>query len=296
MVIDELLKGLHGHLISGAGLRLGSSRGISLLSRGRLLALLARGELSNLVSNIGSLGQLGNNLGLLVDVGLLDGLHDTLGHVDLSLAGSSSSLLLAATEGLDGSSALFEVPVVALARDDALADVALAEESNIGSGELSNGVLDGTVSEGLDGGLELVVTVQVGGPAGGVELLAELGLERVNDDSNLEAGVGGEDGVAVDLLELESPVVDEHNLLVEVLDLDVRELLLELGKGVLGEVGGHEEERVRDKEVGVSFLDKDLDRLLAEVSTDLVEVTSLVDHLGEEGFECAAHFLVVDLN
>lgn len=76
------------------------------------------------------------------------------------------------------------------------------------------GLLDGAVTEVLDGGLELVVTVKVGGPSSGVEGLGQLGFERVDHKADFDASVAGEDGVGVDSLEFEGPVADEDNLLV----------------------------------------------------------------------------------
>ena len=142
------------------------------------------------------------------------------------------------------------------------------------------------MAEGLDSALEFRVTVEVGWPSLGVDLLAQVGLEGVNDKAHLKTIVGGEDSVGVDTSEFERPVADEDNLLVQVSDLDVGELLLEFVESGAGEVGGHEEVAVGDEEVGGGFLDEDLEHLLGEVFGESVEVAAVVNQIGEEGLEC----------
>jgi len=287
LVLDELFEGLHGHLIGGAdsGL-LATGGGSRLLARGRLLALsnlpLAGGELHHLLDSACG----GRHLLLLVLAHLGGSLDSALGSDSLDLSGAgSNSGLLASAEGNNGGGSLLEVPVVTLGGDDVGSDVTLTDESGVLGSDLASSLNNSLVAKGLDGGLELIITVKVGGPSGGVELLAELGLEGVHNKANLEASVGGEHGVGVNLLELEGPVVDEDNFLLEVLNFNVGELLLEFVKGRTGEVCGHEEEGVRDEEVGLGLFDEDLEHLVLDVLGELREVTRVVDHIGEEGLE-----------
>ena len=148
------------------------------------------------------------------------------------------------------------------------------------------------MSEVLDGGLELVISVEVGRVTGWMEGLLELGLEGVDDEAALNTGVGGEDLGAVDSTELEGPLGDDDDFAVEVEDVDLGELALVLGDGGLGEVGGHVEERLGDEEVRAGLLDEDLEVLLEEVGGEGVVVSTSLDHLGVEGFESGAHCLM----
>ena len=72
------------------------------------------------------------------------------------------------------------------------------------------------VTENLDGGFELVVSVEVGGVAGWEEGFLELALKGVDNETALDAGVGGEDFGAVDAAELKSPFGDKNDLAVEI--------------------------------------------------------------------------------
>ena len=93
------------------------------------------------------------------------------------------------------------------------------------------------MTEGLDGGLEFVVTVEVGGEAGWVELFLEEGLEAVDDQSAFEASVGSKD-VGFGLAELKGPLSDDNDLCLKFLNGNGRELLLEFSEGGVGEVRG----------------------------------------------------------
>lgn len=95
------------------------------------------------------------------------------------------------------------------------------------------------MAEVLNGSFKFVIAVEIGGPASGVEGLAELGLERVHNQSDFKPRVGGKHGAAVDPLELEGPLSDEHDLLIKVRQLDRGELLGEVVQGLLCEVGRH---------------------------------------------------------
>lgn len=65
-----------------------------------------------------------------------------------------------AAEGDNLSGAFLEVPVV-LTGNNTLVNATLREEGDIGGWHLLEVSLDGSVSEVLDGGLELIVTVEV---------------------------------------------------------------------------------------------------------------------------------------
>lgn len=72
------------------------------------------------------------------------------------------------------------------------------------------------MSEVLDGGLELIIAVEVCWPSYWVNSLAELGFKAVDNKADFEASVAGEDAVAVDFLKFERPAGDEDDSLVEV--------------------------------------------------------------------------------
>lgn len=148
------------------------------------------------------------------------------------------------------------------------------------------------MTEGLNDGLELVVTVEVGGEASWVERLLELGLERVHNEAALNVGVGREDRLGVDFLEFEGPLGDHDNLRFEVLNLEVGELGVVLGDGGVGEVGGNVEVGVRHQEEGAGFLHEDLEILGAHLGGEGVVVTSVLDHMRVESLESGLfHFL-----
>jgi len=303
VVLKELLESGHGHLIGGGlgFLSAGGGHGAGLLSSGGLLSLglgggsglLGGSVFHDLVGGLAGSGSLGGRL-----LGLGGSLGGSLSGgttLDLGSGGGGNDLLDGTTEGSDLGVSFLEGPLVTLLGNDTLGNVTLSsgEGSEI-SGVLGNGSLDLSVTEGLDSGLELVVSVEVSGPSDGVELFLELGLEGVDDKSHFEASVGGE---GIGSLELKAPVGNEDNLGFEVADADVAELLLELGEGGGGEVGGDVEVGVTDEEVGLALLDEDLEHLLAHVLGEFVLVATSVDHVGEEFLE-GRHFVLFwrDLN
>merc|ERR1719232_1234610 len=175
---------------------------------------------------------------------------------------------------------------------DALADLALSSGDGSHLDLLGcSGSANLGVTESLDSGLELVVSVEVGGVAGWMEGLLELGLQGVDDEAALDTSVGSEVFGAVDAAELKSPLGDNDDLALEIEDVDLRELGLVLGDGSLGEVGGHVEEGVRDEEVRAGLLDEDLEILLEEVLGESVVVSSILDHLGVKSLESGSGHL-----
>lgn len=70
------------------------------------------------------------------------------------------------------------------------------------------------MAELLDLGLELIISEEVDGVSVGVESLVEVGLEGVNDESDLDVAVGGEDLGRVDAAELEAPLVEDNHAVV----------------------------------------------------------------------------------
>jgi len=148
--------------------------------------------------------------------------------------------------------------------------------------DAGNGVLDASVGVGLDEGLHLVVSVEVDWVPGESGLVLLLGnwLEGLNDKSNLESTVGGEDVGGVDLVHLEGPVRDNDDSRSEVGDVQVGELGVEFIDGLLGEVAGDVEVSVGDEEVGEGLLDVALDGLLGDGSSSAVS-----EHVRVELFE-----------
>jgi hypothetical protein len=138
----------------------------------------------------------------------------------------------------------------------------------------------------LDGGLELVISEEVGGVGVVGAGVGETGAEVLDDESDLEAGVGGPDLVGVDASHLEVPLLDLDDFAGEVLDGHVGATGTERGNGFGGEVGGDEEVAVGDKEVGGGFLDLDLDLLAGDGLGETLGVTAGFDHLGEQLLEC----------
>ena len=76
------------------------------------------------------------------------------------------------------------------------------------------------MAESLDSGLELIISVEVGWVACWMEVVLELRLEAVDDQSALEASVGGEHLSGVDLSELEGPLGDHDDFGFEVHHID----------------------------------------------------------------------------
>lgn len=71
---------------------------------------------------------------------------------------------------------------------------------------------------------------------------------------------------------------------MEVSNVDIAELGLELSDCFLSKVGLDEEETIGNEEEGVALLNVGLQGLL-KILGDLGEVTTLVEHLGEELLE-----------
>jgi len=262
-------------------------------SSGRSLGgrFLADGLLGNLLATsnngIDSSGALATSL----SSGLLGG-----SLLALDNAGTLSSLLLLrfSTEGDDLGVSFLELPFTAGVGEDTLLNLALSS-SDGGHLDLlgGSGGADLGVTEGLDGGLELVISVEVGGVAGWVKglLELELGLEGVDDESALNTSVGGEALLAVDLAELKSPLGDNNNLAFEVENVDLREFALVLLDGSISEVGGHVEERVRDEEVWLGLLDEHLKILLEHSLGESTVVSTILDHLGVKSLESGSGHL-----
>jgi len=271
---------VHSH-VAGAS----TSALATLRRRGRLGAngLLALGLLATLLGATHK----GSNSGVGLGDGLAGGLlYDLLAALGLNGGGVSTRFALLATEADNLGVSFLELPLTAGVGKNTLADLALAARDGSHVVLAASGSSDDLgVTEGLDGGLELVVTVEVGGVAGRMELLLKLGLEGVDDEAALNTSVGGEDLGGVDAAELKRPLGHNDDLVLEVEDVDLREFALVLGEGGLGEVGGHVEEGVRDEEVGPSLLDEDLKILAEELLGESVVISPVLDHLGVKGLE-----------
>ena len=279
----ELLESADGHLaVSASSLAIG---GRGRTGRGGLLAALGllAGLLAARHKSINSLGLLGGGLGSLLGDDLLASALHSLG----------SWLLLLATAELDNLGvALLELPFADGVGEDTLGDLALStgERSHVdllGGGSGANLL----VTESLDGGLELIISVEVGGAAGGVEGLLELGAEVVDDEAALNTVVGGEDVVGVDAAELEGPLGDHDDLALQIEHVNLGELALVVGDGGLGEVGWHVEEGVGDEEVGLGLFDEDLQVLSEEILGETIVVSTVLDHLGVKGLESGSGHL-----
>jgi hypothetical protein len=320
--VEVLLELSHGHLVGGLGrllaawgghggsLLLATGGGLlsSSLLRSLLLAsALAGSVLEDLLDGLLDIGTLSGFLGgglLALGSALGGSLLGTLDGLDLggsggigSLGGGTLLLDVDVVDGEDGGVALLEgevgevVTLGSRGLHDATLNLSLGGSGDLGNvGEgvtldvLGKSGLDGVVAELLDLGLELVVAEEVDGVSGGVQSLVQVGLEGVDDEADFEVAVGGEEVSGVNTSHLEAPVVEDNNLVVEVNNVDVAELGLELSDGILGEVGLNEEETIGHEEEGVALLDVGLQGLL-EVLGDLGEVTTLVEHLGEELLE-----------
>lgn len=95
------------------------------------------------------------------------------------------------------------------------------------------------MSEVLDNSLHLVISVDVDGVSSGNDLLVKVGLEGVDNESNLKTSVGGEDGRGVNLSHLKGPVGDEDNVVLQISDVDGWVLISELLNSSIGEVAWH---------------------------------------------------------
>ena len=239
---------------------------------------LASSLLSTSSKGINSSGSLRGSLG-----GSLLG-RDLLA-LDLSTTGSLRGLL-STSEGDNLGVALLDLPFSAGVGHDSLADLALSTRDGSHVDLLGGG--GGaylSVTEGLDSGLEFIVSVEVGGVTSRVEGLLKLRLEGVDDKAALNTGVRGEDLSGVDTAELEAPFGDNDDLAFEIKNVDLREFALVLRDGGLGEVGGHIEERVRDEEVGSGLFNEDLEVLSEEIFGERIVFTTRLDHLGVKSLE-----------
>jgi hypothetical protein len=94
----------------------------------------------------------------------------------------------------DNSLSLLESPFTSTTGNDTLADSTLATSEWGKSDWLGiSSSLELSVTESLNGGLELVISVEVSWEAGWVKLLFEEWLEAVDNESALEASVRSED-------------------------------------------------------------------------------------------------------
>lgn len=128
---------------------------------------LLRGELHDLLNGLGSRWLLG----------LGSSLDNTLLGTTLNFGGTTSSGcgFLAATESNNCGVTLLEVPVI-LTGNNVVSNTAACKWS-ITRANLGAGSLNASVTEGLNAGLEFVITVEVGWPSGWVEGFTKLGLE-----------------------------------------------------------------------------------------------------------------------
>jgi len=214
VVLQELLEAGHGHAV-------GSGSGFLTTGRRKSRGLLGDGSLSRLLTLGGNLlvGDLEDLLDGLANISLLGGgllslgttLSGSLGSgttldTDTTDSGSLSSASLALSlgnieDGEGGSVAILEVEVVTLTTGDdtegldlTLGGLNLANLGHINTLADGESRLGAGMSEVLDNGLHLVISVDVNGMAGRNDLLVEVGLEGVDDESDFEAGIGGEDG------------------------------------------------------------------------------------------------------
>ena len=302
MPVEVLLELGHGHLIGGLGGLLAAwgrqSGGLLLATGGGLLGggllrslllgggALAGGVLEDFIEGLLDLGTFGGLLATLLSLasglggsllGTLDGL-DLGGSARLGNLGSGILALLLDEDVLereDGGVALLEGEigeVLALGGrglDDATLNLCLGgggDLGNVGEGVtldvLGQGSLDGAMAELLDLGLNLVIAEEVDGVSCGVQLLVQVSLEGVDDQADLEVAVRGEDVSGVHASDLQGPVVEDNDLVVEVSNVHIAELGLELGNCFLGEVGLDEEETIGNEEEGVALLDVGLKGLL----------------------------------
>ena len=306
VVLQELLETGHGHTVGG---------GSGLLTTGRRKSggLLGDGSLGGLLTLGGNLlvGNLEDLLNSLTNISLLDGgllgLGTTLGGslgsgttLDADTTNGSgllgTGLALSISNILDGEGGgvtILEVEVVTLTTGDntlgldlTLGGVNLGNVGHINTLAGGESRLGAGVSEVLDNGLHLVVSVDVNGVAGRNDLLVKVGLEGVDDESNLEAGVGGEDGGGVDSSHLKGPVGDEDNVVLQIGNVDGWVLVSEFLNSGLGEVARHVEVGVGDEEVGVGLLDENLKQLLGKVLRELAGITTSLEHLVVKVLEC----------
>jgi len=180
--LDKVVVSSHGGDIGGAALRLfagGEAWGLlGSLPDNRFLGVncLSGGEV---LHGTGS-GSLGGSF--------ISGFLSSLSSNNLGGGGylDSSSTSLAERDSLCGS--LLEVPVVTGGRHDTLVHGSLVSvEGSKRRVGLSGGRLSLAESEVLDGGLELIISEQVGGVAVAGRWVAEARAEVLDDESDLEA-------------------------------------------------------------------------------------------------------------
>jgi hypothetical protein len=140
----------------------------------------------------------------------------------------------------------------------------------------------------LDEGLHFIVTEQVGGVASERDpvFLGNICLEGFDDQTNLDASIGGENISAVDAVHLERPVRDDDDLTLQVSNVDVRVLPLEVVNGLLREVACDVEVVVGHEEMREALLHEAFDLLLWNVIGQLGEVATVLHHLTVKLLEC----------
>jgi hypothetical protein len=187
----------------------------------------------------------------------------------------------------------FEAPAVTVASNNTLSDTTLGGKRGHGGVAASRCFLGGLESEVLDGGLELIISVKVGGMTGEVDGSAHFGFEFVDDKSNFKASVWSPDLLRINSSEFEAPFADDDDLSLEGVNWNVRELSSEGGNGLGWEVGGDEEVWVGHEEVGAWFLDVDL-KHLSHLLGDSFSVSTVLDEAGEKFFKgwFVAHLII----
>jgi len=279
---------------------LGSGKDVSVLLHGGhaggSLGVLASGFLSGGVFLDGGLGFVNGELGNSSSLSSLGNLTGGLGGSLLGTGGLGSGGgggLLGRSSFAEGDGlgvSRLEVPVVGGSLEDVLGDGTLVSVDG-GSGHVHTGSGLGGLSESvlLDGGLELVISVEVSGVSGESSLVVHDGLELLDDESHFESGVRGPDLVGVNSSELEVPLGDEDNFTGEGVNGNGSELRVEVDGSLGGEVGGDKELGVGDKEVRGGLLDIQTELLLEVGLVEFVGVTTSLDHVSEEGLECGSH-------
>lgn len=213
--LEEVLESCHWHLVvCGWCTLLNCSWGWEWLFGGRCCGFLSLGncgslwlawsKFSNLCWDSWS-SSLSTLLGRCLSASLCDSLGTTLNLS--SWRWSSNSFCSCATKSNNLGGSVLEVPVV-FSSNNSLIDTSLTEKWYIWGWEFFKVGLNWSVSEVLDSGLEFVITVKVWWPSGWCNVFTKLWFEAVNNKTNFEATVAGEDAVAVDTFELESPVCD----------------------------------------------------------------------------------------
>mgnify|MGYP003331193421 CR=1 FL=1 len=128
----------------------------------------------------------------------------------------------------------------------------------------------------LDQGLDLIVSVEVEWVSG-ERSITLLNLEGLDDELDLDSGVGGEDGSGVDLGDLHAPLLEDEGLGLQVGNVDVGELIFELINCFLREVAWNVEVVISHEEMGEGLLNEASNLLLWDALLDVGEVSSLKD-------------------